>query len=203
MDGKLKDHVLAGEALVAGGKCVELVLERCVVLCVEETRLAGVHLVDARAVRLLAGALADDFGGEHEVFQEFLVHAGQGARAGAHLLDARGAGRGAQDAALGAEHDVGVGKLLLELAHQFGLDLVEALQERHGHKDHEGAAALHVDLFASGELQALELLLEVALLEGREVLGQGGLEGRDGRARGLEDFCVHVGERKPSSHFSW
>lgn len=53
------------------------------------------------------------------------THRGQGAGAGAG--DGLG-GRG-QDAAVGHDHDVLAGELLLQLTHQAGLDLVEGLEQ--------------------------------------------------------------------------
>ncbi len=65
----------------------------------------------------------------------------QGARTRAELLHAALAGGLGLDLALGNKHDVAIRKLLFQLAHQSVLDLVELLQQRHGHKHNEGFSA--------------------------------------------------------------
>ena len=74
------------------------------------------------------------------------MHSSQGSRSRSLLLLA-GAGSvgalGARENAAGSEdEDVAVGELLLELAGQALLDLVEAGEERDGHKDDDGALAV-------------------------------------------------------------
>lgn len=111
-----------------------------------------------------------------------------------------------------------VGELLLELAGEAALDLVERLELGHGDEDHDRLlAALDVDLAGSRDLEGAELGLEVgdAVLEvedrlsdeelgrvgrglgrvgGAEDLGGGRLEGWEGRgsAGGPSDCMRHV-----------
>ena len=48
-----------------------------------------------------------------------------------------------QDTSLGNEHNMLPTKLLLQLSHQTGLDLLEVLQLWHRHEDYDGLQAMH------------------------------------------------------------
>jgi len=111
---ELKDDALSSELTVDLSESVNLVVHGGAVLGVKEDLD---HLV---AVLLGADTLSDDLGGVDEVAEDGVVHSGQGAVARALLLDARTAAGEWQDAALGDEDDVAVGKFLLELTGQAG-----------------------------------------------------------------------------------
>ncbi len=118
----------------------------------------------------------------------------EGTRAGALLLDARDAGRLAHHAALSDEEDMAVGELLLELAGEATLDLVESLELGDGDEDDDGLlASLDVNLARGRDLERAELSLEVgdAVLEVEDSLSDEELSrvGRSlGRVGGAEDL---------------
>ena len=68
-----------------------------------------------------------------------------------------------QDPPLGNEDDVLAGELLLELADEASLDLLEGLQLRNRHEDDDGLLALHFDLLGSGDVQLSELAFQVGV----------------------------------------
>ncbi len=88
---------------------------------------------------------------------------GEGARpgSGAGILDASIEVLG-QDGALADEDDVLATELLLQLTDESGVDLVGVLKEGEGHEDDDGLlAAIDVDLLSTGDLQVLQVGLEV------------------------------------------
>ena len=116
----LHSDILASQFAVNTSVRLQLVLGRVAVLGVE------VDLQDLGAVHSIADALADDLCWVHQVVQDGLVHLGQstGPRPGGQTRGGLG-----QDAALGHDHHVLAGELLLQLADQTLLDLVEALKQ--------------------------------------------------------------------------
>lgn len=102
--------------------------------------LVQMDLDQLRAVQLDADALADDLGGEHEILEDGVVDRGERSAARPLLLErvtrvARGLG---QDLAFADKDDVLAGELLLELAHQTRLDLLEGLLLGNRHVDDDG-----------------------------------------------------------------
>jgi hypothetical protein len=118
----------------------------------------------------------------------------EGAGTGALLLDAGATGGLAHHAALADEDDVAVRELLLELAGEATLDLVERLDLGNGDEDDDGLlAALDVDLAGRRDLERTELGLEVGdvVLEVEESLSDqrlGGIRSGAGRVGGPEDL---------------
>ncbi len=114
-----------------------------------------VHLDDASAVDLAARALAGDLGGVDDVLEDGVLHRREGARTGAQSRRLLGTGVAlTEDVALGDDDDVTSGELLLELAHESGLDLLERLLElvRHIHDDGLATGAA-IDLLRGGDVQ--------------------------------------------------
>jgi len=102
--------------------------------------LVQVHLDQLGAVQLDADALAHDLGGEDQILKDGVVHSGQSPGAGTLLLEgvaglARGLG---QNLALANHDDVLARELLLQLADQDDLDLLEHLLLWNGHVDDDG-----------------------------------------------------------------
>lgn len=92
-----------------------------------------VHLDEAGGVEAHSHPLAHNLGREHEVLEQGVVHRRQGARPGPLLRLARLARRLGQHHPPREEHHVLAAELLLQLAHQPGLDLLVLLQQRHRH----------------------------------------------------------------------
>ena len=93
------------------------------------------------------------------------MHGGQRARARAR--GGLAVGGGPLHAPVGDEHDVAAGELLLELADEPRLDLLERALQAVGDVEHHGLAAPRVDLGGAGDEEVAEVGLE---------LGVGGLE---------------------------
>jgi len=162
LDGELENHLLVGEGLVHLGEGVQLGLNVDEVLGVQE------DLEDLGAVNLISNSLADNLGRVYNVLQYRLVHSseGSGHRAGA-LLESGSVESLREDGSLGDNHNVSATELLLKLADDSVLDLVEILQLAERHEDDDGlAATVKVELLSSGDVSAVELSLE---------LGGGGL----------------------------
>lgn len=139
-----------------------------------------VNLENAAPIDLAAGALAGDFGGVDDVLEDGVLHGREGAGAGAETLRLLGAGVGlSEDVALGHDDDVTARELLLELADEAGLDLVEGLLElvRDVHDDGL-ASGTAVDLLGGGDVEVAEGGLELGRghLKVEELLGDLGLE---------------------------
>jgi hypothetical protein len=66
-----------------------------------------------------------------------------------------------QDPPLGNEDDMLAGELLLQLADESGLDLLEGLELRHGHEDDDGLLALDFDLLGGRDVELAEVALQV------------------------------------------
>ena len=79
-NGELEDDVLVGEGVVHGGEGIELSLG------VDHVLLIQIHLQQLSSVSAVAGALAHDLGGVHNILQNALLHGGEGAGAGADSL---------------------------------------------------------------------------------------------------------------------
>jgi hypothetical protein len=86
----------------------------------------------------LTESLANNLGGEDKVIQDSIVDGSQGAGSGTGLLAVVATARNSQDAALGNKDNVAVRELLLKLAGELGLNLLETLLGRNGHKDDDG-----------------------------------------------------------------
>lgn len=103
-------------------------------------------LEDLASVFLGSQSLSDNLNGVNHVGEDGLVDGSQGSAART-LLGLRGAGSvgslgAGENAARSDEQDVAVGELLLELAGQTLLDLVEAGEERDGDEDNDGTLAV-------------------------------------------------------------
>jgi len=118
---------------------------------------------DLGAVHFAPGALADDFRGVHEVFEDGVldVRQGAGARPGAFVL----AGPRvvlSEDRTVRDHDHVPSGKLLLELAHESGLDFVEQPQLAERHEDHDRLLApADVHFFRTQKLQVTKIALQL------------------------------------------
>lgn len=96
-----------------------------------------------------------------------------------------------QDFPLSDKHDVVAGKLLFQLADQTGLDLLELLELRHGHVDDYRLFATELDLLGFGDMQLLQLRLEVRVhLQLEQGLGNLAFERIGLSAPRFEDFRV-------------
>ena len=148
-----------------------------------------VNLDDALAIDLASGALAGDLGGVNNVLEDGILDGGQGAGARAGGGRAGGALVGvAEDGALSDDEDVAAGELLLELADELLVDLVEGLEELVGDVKDDGLlAGSAVDLLGGGDVEVLEGALEVVggHLEVEDLLGDLELE-LVGSAAGLD-----------------
>eukprot|EP00216_Chloropicon_sp_CCMP2111_P006478 CAMPEP_0198240480 /NCGR_PEP_ID=MMETSP1446-20131203/5577_1 /TAXON_ID=1461542 ORGANISM="Unidentified sp, Strain CCMP2111" /NCGR_SAMPLE_ID=MMETSP1446 /ASSEMBLY_ACC=CAM_ASM_001112 /LENGTH=211 /DNA_ID=CAMNT_0043923213 /DNA_START=290 /DNA_END=922 /DNA_ORIENTATION=- len=152
--GVLEEDVLSGERLVGGGEGVELGLGVLLILGVEE------NFEHARPVRGEPGALSDDLCGEDDVAEDGLVHGGEGAGPGPG--EGEPALRRLLDPPVGNDHDMLAAELLLELAHQALLDLLEGLPEpewdRH---DHRLAPARDVHLARAQDVKVAQVALQL------------------------------------------
>ena len=178
--------LLVGELAVDSGVGAGAGLNVGLILGVE------VNLDDALAIDLAAGALAGDLGGVNNVLEDGILDGGQGAGARAGGGRAGGALVGvAEDGALGDDEDVAAGELLLELADELLVDLVEGLEELVGDVEDDGLlAGSAVDLLGGGDVEVLEGALEVVggHLEVEDLLGDLELE-LVGSAAGLDLAC--------------
>lgn len=174
--------------------------------------LVQVHLDQLGAIQLDADALANDLGGEDQILKDGVVDGRQGAGARALLLQgiAGLARRLGQDLALTNHDDVLSRELLLQLANQDDLDLLEHLLLWNGHVDDDGLRgrretnglisthqpaiqtyllAAELDLARTGDVQVAEVRLQVAVgLEFHQGLGDGLLEIIGIRAAGLDNL---------------
>ena len=116
-----------GELLIHRRVGLELVLDVVLVLGVQ------VHLEQAGAVDGDAHALAHDVGGAADVLEHGLVHFREGTGHGADV-DALALVVEAEHGALGDEHHVLLGELLLELADEAGLDALHGGPAAEGHE---------------------------------------------------------------------
>mmetsp|Transcript_34727 Transcript_34727/g.86650 ORF Transcript_34727/g.86650 Transcript_34727/m.86650 type:complete len:236 (+) Transcript_34727:403-1110(+) len=153
---ELEARLLAGELLVNAAEGVELVLD--------VGRLLGVQVdfKQLRAVGAVARVLAHDLGRVDEILQDGVVHGGERAGHGP-LLRQRAARLGLLplDPALCDHDDMLARELLLELAHQPGLDLVRQLEQAVGHKQHHRLAPSNVDLLSGDDVELLQLGLQI------------------------------------------
>lgn len=135
--GELKADHTASQLLVDRRECVDFVFDRRLLVLVQ------MDLDQLGTVELDAHALADNLGGEDEILEDRIVDRGEGSGTGPLLLQgiAGVARRLGQDFAFADEHNVLAGELLLELAHQTGLDLLESLLLGHRHVDDDGLCA--------------------------------------------------------------
>ena len=136
-DRELKASHSAGELPVHFRIGIESVIHTATLLLVQD------DLQHLAAVLLGAGTLANNLNGVDNIGEDGVVDGGQGTGTGALLLLRGSAAVGAlgtgQDATGGQDQYVAVGELLLQLAGQALLDLVEAWQEGHGDEDDDGA----------------------------------------------------------------
>ena len=180
--------LLVGELAVDGGVSGGAGLNVGLILGVE------VDLDDALAVDLAAGALAGDLGGVDNVLEDGVLDGGEGAGAGTGGGRAGGALVGvAEDGTLGDDEDVAAGELLLELADELLVDLVEGLEKLVGDVEDDGLlAGTAVDLLGGGDVEVLEGALKVVggHLEVEDLLGDLELE-LVGAAAGLANLTGH------------
>jgi hypothetical protein len=80
LNRKFEDDILVGEGGVDLGEGVQLSLDMDLILGVK------VHLQSLGAIDLVSDSLAYNLGGVYNVFQNSLLHVGQGAGAGAGAL---------------------------------------------------------------------------------------------------------------------
>jgi len=152
---ELKANTTASQASVDLAVGIESVVNTSLLLLVED------DLQDLAAIFLGAETLADNLNGVHEVGQDGVVDGGQGSRART-LLGLRGAGAVAalwarENAAAGEDQDMAVGELLLELAGESLLHLVEAWKGWDGDKDDNSLLAVaNFNLAGGDELKRTE-----------------------------------------------
>jgi len=169
-------HILARQLLVDRRKSVDLVLHSGLLILVQ------VDFVEARTVELDANALAHDLSGVDEVIQSVLVDSHQGAAPWALLFGVElGLSRRLrQDLPLSNDDEVLSAELLLELADESRLDLLELGELWHGHEQDDGLlASRSVHLARARQVQLTQLHLEVT----------GGLEVE----HGLGDLALQLG----------
>ena len=155
--------------------------------------LVQVDLEEPGAVEADAGPLANNLGGVDQIVQEGVVDRDQSAGARPLLLQLvlLPGGLG-QDLTLGNEDNVLAGELLLQLADQPDLDLLEGLELRHWHEHNDGLLALaDLDLLGGADEQLTELSLQVrAALELHQSVADGLLALAELSISGLLDFGV-------------
>jgi hypothetical protein len=171
LGGEVERYLLVGQLSINGGVRVGASLHVGLIPPVE------VDLDDASAVDLASRALAGDLGGVDDVLEDGVLNGREGARARAKSGRLLGTGVAlSEDVPLSDDDDVTSGELLLELAHETGLDLLERLLElvRHVHDDGLATGAA-VDLLRRGDVQ---------VAQGRLELGGGHLE--------VEELLCHL-----------
>lgn len=171
-------HGLVCKLGVDAGESFELVLNVNLVLGVKE------DLEGLGSVNLAPSPLSNNLSREHEVLKNSILHLGEGAAAGAGSL---GAGHPsvalAKDGPVGDDHYVLARELLLKLADDLGLDLVELGEKLEGDGDDDGLLGVgDIDLLGGGDpklgegrLNLLGRLLKVVELSGNKGLKLVGL----------------------------
>lgn len=125
--------------------------------------LVKMHLEQPGAIETETNPLSDDFGRVDEVVQNRTMnsHERAAARTLLLLLVHLTGGLG-QDPPLGDEDHVLAGELLLQLADQPGLDLLEGLELRHRHENDNSLLALaDLDLLGGRDVELTEVALQV------------------------------------------
>mmetsp|Transcript_16388 Transcript_16388/g.32816 ORF Transcript_16388/g.32816 Transcript_16388/m.32816 type:complete len:220 (+) Transcript_16388:114-773(+) len=155
---ELEHNILVGEGLVHIGKSLKLGLN------VDQILGVKVDLEGLGTVSLISNSLADNLGRVYNILQYGLVDGGQGSghRAGALLCGLSVEGLG-EDGSLSNNDHVSAAELLLELADNSRLDLVEILQLAERNKDDDSlAASIQFHLLGSGYIQSVEISLKLS-----------------------------------------
>jgi len=134
--GELEDDVLASEPTIDLAEGIDLVVNTSTLLGIKE------NLDNLVAILLRTYTLTNDLSGVDKITEDSVMDGGESSAARTLLLNARAAARKRKDAALSNEDDMAVGKLLLELTGESLLHLMEARQERDGHKYHNSLLAI-------------------------------------------------------------
>ncbi len=157
---ELKLDVLGRQGLVDGCVRLDAGLSGGLVLGVKED-------VDAAGTaNRVAGLLAGDLDGVHEVLKEVVVDSGQGTAVGTvdTASTAALAGLG-EDAALSNKSADAAAELLLELTDKLDLDLLESSEEGDGDKDDGSHLGLRdLDLNSTADVQSLQVAPEGSVL---------------------------------------
>merc|ERR1719265_2522699 len=161
-----EDGVLVRELVVDDGEGRELVLDVVALLVL---RVEG-HLEELRAVDAAARALGHNLRRAADVVEDRLLDARERAVPRAQRV-ALAAEVRAEDRAVGREDDVALRELLLELADEAALDLLDALPGAVRHED-DGDLAAGLDLRRVRDLEVEERLgdLELELVRRRALL---------------------------------
>ena len=135
------------------------------VLDVGLLRLVQVYLKEPRTVEPDPRAFTDDLGRVDEVVQDSVVDGDERPVTRPLLLVklrvSALARRLRQDAPLGNHAHVFTRELLLKLAHEATLDLLEGLELRHGHEEDDGLFAADVHLLGGRDVELAQLRLQV------------------------------------------
>lgn len=133
--------MLAGKLVVNRLERLQLVVNDGRVLVVKN------DLLELGATNLVSDTLANDLGGENKVLKDTVVDSSKSSRNGTLLGLTVTATRLGKNAALGKEHNVTVGELLLELTGQSLLDLVDRLESgRREENDNSLLSTRHINL---------------------------------------------------------
>jgi hypothetical protein len=139
-----------------------------------------VNLKDTTSINLASGALSGDLGGVDNVLEDGILDGSQGTRAGAQSLGLLGTGIAlSKDVTLGNNDEVFSRELLLQLADEASLDLLEGLLELVGHVNNGSLASGSAVNFLGGKDEEVTeggLELGGGELEVEEFLGDLGLE---------------------------
>lgn len=155
-DRELEADVFASKLLVHRLKSRGLVLCVLLIFRIKEDPK------QARSVDLVANTLADNFGGEDQILEDLLVYASESAGPRALLLLQTATLLFPwQNPALGNDDDGLSRELLLQLAHETGLNLVEFGEETVRDKEDDGRLpAGNVNLLGGGNEKLAQLGLD-------------------------------------------
>merc|ERR1719194_312206 len=156
---ELEGDLLSSKFLVDAGESAGLMLN------VGLLGFVQVDLEEARPIQTDSYSLPDNLSRIDQVIQDSVVHGHQSAGSGSLLLQLVGLPGGlGQDPPLGDEDHVLATELLLQFSDQPGLDLLERLQLRDRHEDHEAFLAFAaVDLLGSRDVELPQGGLEVTV----------------------------------------
>ncbi|GIL46971.1 hypothetical protein Vafri_3830, partial [Volvox africanus] len=134
------------ETLIDAGEGLQLVLRGVAVLWIQ------VHLQDLRPIQPITNPLADNLRWVHEIIQDGVVHRSQGSAARTGVSLAIAGGR--KDPPVGDDDHVPAAELLLKLAHQALLDLMESLKQAVGNVDNDRLPSTvgDIDLLGGGDI---------------------------------------------------
>jgi len=157
--GELERNFPSGQFLVNRRECVHLMFNSSLL------NLIQMHLDQLGPVQLHTDALADDLSREHQILEDGIVNGCQGARPRAFLLvlGASLTGGLREDLPLPDEDNVLAAELLLELAHQPDLDLLERLQLRLRDVNYDRFLIVELNFTRLRDVKLPQLRLEVGV----------------------------------------